>query len=83
MLEIREIIESFDTFPRIGGLLLMFLFLEYTIQQKQSQPIAQRLRFASFLSGGFISKSTGKETGKTHLCALSQSQSEPALFCEL
>ena len=34
------------------------------------------MRFASFLSGGFItamvvvSKSTKKETGKTHLCVL-------------
>ena len=34
------------------------------------------MRFASFLSGGFItamvvvSKSTEKETGKTHLCVL-------------
>ena len=33
------------------------------------------VHFASFLSGGFItamhsSKSTGKETGKTQLCAL-------------
>ena len=31
------------------------------------------MRFVSFLSGGFItisSKSTGKETDKTHLCAL-------------
>ena len=40
------------------------------------------VRFASFLSGGFItaihsSKSTGKETGKTHLCALVGS------FCRL
>ena len=33
------------------------------------------MRFASFLSGGFTTyygsnKSTGKETGKTHLCAV-------------
>ena len=33
------------------------------------------MRFASFLSGGFITAivvnlSTGKETGKTHLCAM-------------
>ena len=26
--------------------------------------------FVSFLSGGFTNKSTGKESGKTHLCAL-------------
>ena len=32
------------------------------------------MRFASFFSGGFntndSNKSTGKETGKTHLCAM-------------
>ena len=37
-----------------------------------------QVRFASFLSGGFItvicsSKSTGKETGETHLCAVLES----------
>ena len=36
-----------------------------------------KVRFARFLSGGFTTKygsnkSTGKETGKTHLCGLSR-----------
>ena len=37
--------------------------------------LVQKMRFAIYLSGGFTTmvhsnKSTGKETGKTHLCAL-------------
>ena len=38
------------------------------------------VRFASFLSGGFttivVNESTGKETGKTHLCAVVRVEEE-------
>ena len=42
------------------------------------------MHFASFLSAGFIcwhnSKSTGKETGKTHLCALTKCTVDRRIF---
>ena len=49
----------------------------YMIPYKFKCSHCTEVRFVSFLSGGFItaiyghsSKYTGKETGKTHLCAL-------------